>query len=318
MSFYTLTNRLTKGFSNTVFHKDKEFLFFRFRTIRGRDMQLNLTNKYNGKRAFITGGGGALGRAFALLLARDGWSIGLTDISTNHLDVARKEITEAGGKCLTYVCDVSDKVAYKQAFDSFIKECQGIDLLINNAGVGDGGLFGEYELEKWDWITGINQMGVIYGTHYAVEVMKKQRSGCILIISSLAAVACMPNMSMYNVTKAAVLALGESIYAELRPFNIHVAVALPEFFKSGIMQHARGDENAATIGRKKIEKASITADEVAAYILHQTGKEAFYILHPLKARIAFRLIRWFPGIFLNSKFRQFIKKKWVRERLAKP
>ncbi len=278
-------------------------------------MTYKLSAQFPKKRAFITGGGGALGKAFALLLAKDQWTVGITDINDAALEQAKKEIETAGGKCFTYKFDVSDKAAYKNAFDDFVNKNNGIDFLINNAGVGDGGLFGEYELEKWDWITGINQMAVIYGSHFAVEVMKKQRSGHILTISSVAGVACMPNMAMYNVTKAAVLAMSESIYAEVKPFGIQVSVALPEFFKSGIMEQAKGDANAKTIGMKKIEKAPFTPGEVADVILKEAGKGTFYILHPFRAKLGFFVRNHFPNFFLNMKFRDIMKKKWMKERL---
>lgn len=277
----------------------------------------HLTKQYPSKRAFITGGGGALGKSFAALLAKDGWTTGITDLSDKALQATQSMVESAGGKCFCYRFDVSDKSAYKNAFDDFVSACRGIDLLINNAGIGDGGLFGQYELEKWDWITGVNQMAVVYGSHYAAQVMKKQRSGHIITISSVAGVACMPNMAMYNVTKAAILALGESIYAELKPFNVNVSVALPEFFKSGIMQYARGDESATAIGRKKIEKAPISAEEVADFILKQAGAGKFYILHPFKAKLAFFVRNVFPNYFLNRKYREFISKKWVKEMLRK-
>jgi NAD(P)-dependent dehydrogenase (short-subunit alcohol dehydrogenase family) len=280
-------------------------------------MAYRLSKLYPSKRAFITGGGGSLGKAFAKHLGKDGWTIGITDISDTALNEAKREVEVAGGSCLTYRFDVSDKIAYKAAFDDFVSKNGGLDLIINNAGVGDGGLLGEYELDKWEWITGINQMAVIYGTHYAAQVMKKQRSGHILTISSLAAVACMPNMSMYNVTKAAVLALSESIYAELKPFGINVSVAMPEFFRSNIMQLAKGDASAVTIGKKKIEKAPFTPEEVADTILVQAGSGTFYILHPAKAKIAFLFRNWFPNLFLSYKLKQFTKKKWVREALKK-
>lgn len=280
-------------------------------------MHYQLSGNYPKKRVFITGGGGALGKSFATLLTKDGWTVGITDISDKALESAKQAIEASGGKAFTYQFDVSDKTAYKKAIDDFVEKNEGIDLLINNAGIGDGGLFGVYELEKWDWITGINQMAVIYGSHYAAQVMKQQRSGHILTISSVAAVASMPNMAMYNVTKAAALALGESIYAELKPFNVNVSVAMPEFFKSGIMQYAKGDENATTIGKKKIEKAPVSSEEVADYILKQTGAGKFYILHPFKAKLAFFARNHFPNYFLNMKYREFMKKKWVREMLNK-
>lgn len=278
-------------------------------------MVYRLSERFPKKRAFITGGGGALGKAFSLLLAKDGWTLGITDLGDDALLSARNQIEAAGGKCITYRFDVSDKQAYKTAFDDFTDRNGGIDLLINNAGVGDGGLFGEYEPEKWDWITGINQMAVIYGSHYAVQVMKKQRGGVILSISSIAGVACMPNMSMYNVTKAAVLALGESMYAEVKPFGIQVSVALPEFFRSGIMTQAKGDANAKTIGLKKIEKAPFSPEEVADIILQGTGKGKFYIMHPFKAQLAFWVRNRFPNYFLNRKYKEVMGKKWMQERL---
>lgn len=276
-------------------------------------MSYQLSTQYPKKRVFITGGGGALGKSFAALLAKDGWTVGVTDISDKALEAAKQAIESAGGKALTYQFDVSNKAAYKVAFDDFVAKNGGIDLLVNNAGIGDGGLFGQYELEKWDWITGINQMAVVYGSHYAAQVMKQQRSGHILTISSVAAVASMPNMAMYNVTKAAALALAESIYPELKPFNVNVSVAMPEFFKSGIMQYAKGDENATTIGKKKIEKAPISSEEVADYILTQAGAGTFYILHPFKAKLAFFVRNHFPNFFLNRKYREFKEKKWVKE-----
>ncbi|HEY0262466.1 MAG TPA: SDR family NAD(P)-dependent oxidoreductase, partial [Chitinophagales bacterium] len=148
-------------------------------------------------------------------------------------------------------------------------------------------------------------------------IMKQQRSGHILTISSIAGIASMPNMSMYNVTKAAVLALQESIYAELKPFGVTVSVALPEFFKSGIMTQAKGDANAKAIGMKKIEKAPFTPEEVADIVLKKTGEGKFYILHPFKARMAFFIRNVFPNYFLNMKLKEFSKKKWVVDALKK-
>lgn len=280
-------------------------------------MKFKLSTQFTKKRVFITGGAGALGKAFALHLAADNWNIGISDINADALASAKTEIEKAGGTCDTFLFDVSDKAAYQQAFEAFTQKHNGLDVIINNAGVGDGGMFGEYELDKWDWITGINQMAVIYGSHFASQVMKKQRSGLILTISSIAGVACMPNMAMYNVTKAAVLALMESIYTELKPFGVHTAVALPEFFRSGIMQLAKGDSNAKTIGMKKIEKAPFSPQEVSEVILHGCGNGEFYILHPTKAKIGFLYRNVFPRQFLKYKLKGFLKKKWLQEALKK-
>src|SRR5579863_8245704 len=234
-------------------------------------MSYKISQKYPQKRAFITGGGGGLGRALSLKLAADGWTVGIADIRQDALDESAKLIANAGGKALVYKFDVANKADYKKAFDDFISKTGGIDLLVNNAGVGDGGLVGEYSLENWDWITGINLMAAVYGSHFAIPIMKKQKSGYIISTASAAGFANMPNMGQYNVTKAGVISLMETIYAEVKAFNIHASVVCPTFFRSNIMQHHRGDDEAAAIGQTIIQRAKHSADEIADYVLTQAG-----------------------------------------------
>ena len=272
-----------------------------------------LSQLYPQKRAFITGGGGGLGRALSLNLAADGWTVGITDIKPEGLAESVQLIEKAGGKALSYQFDVSKREEYKTAFNDFISKTAGIDLLINNAGVGDGGLFGEYGLDNWEWITGINQMAAIYGTHYAVPFMQKQKSGHIISIASAAGFANMPNMSMYNVTKAAVISLMERLYAELKLYNINTSVVCPTFFRSNVMQYGKGNEEANAIGQTIIQRAKYSPDEVADYILTQAGKNRFYILHPYQAKLAFHVKRLFPVFFLNYKAKQFARKDWVQK-----
>jgi NAD(P)-dependent dehydrogenase (short-subunit alcohol dehydrogenase family) len=278
-------------------------------------MNYKLSNKHPNKRAFITGAGSGLGRAFAAALAKDGWTIGITDLKEDAVNETKKIVEETGGKAYPYQFDVSNKADYQSAFDHYISKTGGIDLLINNAGVGDGGLFGEYDLEHWQWITGINQMAAIYGSHFAVPVMKKQGNGHIISIASAAGLANMPNMSMYNVTKAAVISLMETLYAELFAFNIQTSVVCPTFFRSKIMQYHRGNQEAKKIGETIISRAKFSADEIADYVLTEAGKNTFYILHPWQARMVFHIKRIAPKFFLRYKAKQFAKKNWVKQAL---
>ncbi|MBL7779274.1 MAG: SDR family NAD(P)-dependent oxidoreductase [Chitinophagales bacterium] len=279
-------------------------------------MAYKLSERHTKKRAFITGGGGGLGRALAVALAKDGWTVGITDIKDEGLNESKQQIEQAGGKAITYKFDVANRSEYQKCFDEYIAKTGGIDLLINNAGVGDGGLFGEYRLENWEWITGINQMAVVYGSHFAVPHMKKQQSGHIISIASAAGIANMPNMSMYNVTKAAVISLMETIYAEVWGFNVQASVVCPTFFRSNIMQYHKGNEDAAKIGQTIIQRAKYSPEDIADYILTQAGKNVFYILHPYQARLVFHLKRLLPNFFLNYKAKQFAKKDWVKKALS--
>ena len=113
-----------------------------------------LTQKHPKKRAFITGAASGLGKAFAIELAKEGWTIGMADINLKELELAASIIETLGGKPLQYPLDVSDKDQYKKVAEDFLSKVDGIDLLFNNAGVGDGSVFEDYSLENYEWMVG--------------------------------------------------------------------------------------------------------------------------------------------------------------------
>lgn len=262
-------------------------------------LNYKLSKRFPSKRAFVTGAGGGLGRVMSLELASNGWTIGISDINESGLQETAEMITKAGGTALTYKLDVANSDEYETVAKQYLDKTEGIDLLINNAGVGDGGAFGEYKTEDWRWIVGINQMGVIYGCQNFVPVMKKQESGQIINIASAAAFMALPTMSPYNVTKAAVLALSETLFAELAQNNVDVSVVCPTFFKTNVMQHSRGNKAQKKAGQKMIDKSGIEPIEVAQKILTEAGKKIFYIIHPFSAKVLFSIKRLFPTLLLK-------------------
>jgi short-subunit dehydrogenase len=257
-----------------------------------------LSSRYTKKRAFITGAGGGLGRVLSLELASNGWTIGIADINAAGLKETADMIEIKGGKPFIYLLDVADSNQYESVANDFLSVAGGIDLLINNAGVGDGSVFGEYAPENWRWIIGINQMGVIYGCHFFVEAMKKQQSGHIINISSAASFMNLPSMSPYNVTKAAVLSLSETLYTELKGDKIGVSVVCPTFFKTNVMQYSRGNQAQKVAGQKMVDRSGIEPIEVAQTILKEAGKKTFYIIHPFSAKVLFSLKRLMPSLLL--------------------
>jgi short-subunit dehydrogenase len=170
-------------------------------------------------------------------------------------------------------------------------------------------------MKDWDWIVAINQMAVIHGSHLAAPVMKKQKNGHIISIASAAGFATMPNMSMYNVTKAAVIAFSESIYPELQPFGIGVSVVMPTFFRTNIMQYGRGPKTAMETGGELVKRSDILPEEVALKILNAAANGTFHILHPFQSRAVWYLKRFFPSFFLWIKAYGFRHKEWVDKRL---
>ncbi|MCW3088929.1 MAG: Short-chain dehydrogenase [Sediminibacterium sp.] len=265
-----------------------------------------LTQLHPHKRAFITGAASGLGKAFCLELAKEGWTIGIADMNVKDLAFTASEITQLGGRPLLFPLDVSDKDQYRQVAADFLQQAGGIDLLFNNAGVGDGGSFEEYALENYEWMVGINQMGVVYGCYYFIPAMKKQRSGHILNTASAAAIGCAPTMGAYNMTKAAVVAISETLYGELMDHNIQVSCIQPTYFRTNVIQHARGGELVKKATQMFIDKSGLEADEVAQEILTRAGKKELYIILPKDARKMWLLKRLAPTWFRKKVKEQFM------------
>jgi len=265
-----------------------------------------LSKQYTSKRAFITGAASGLGKAFATELAGDGWTIGMADNNSIELQKAVAEMNALGANALMYQLDVSDKDQYKIVAEQFLKDAGGIDLLFNNAGVGDGGAFEEYSLENYEWMVSINQMGVVYGCYYFIPAMKKQQSGHILNTASAAAIGCAPTMGAYNMTKAAVVAISETLYSELMDFNIHVSCIQPTYFKTNISKSARGGGTIQKITQNFIDRSGLEAKEVSQEILIRAGKKELYIILPKSAHKM-----WLYKRFAPTKFRKIVKEQFM-------
>lgn len=261
-----------------------------------------LSTQHPSRRAFITGAASGLGKALCTELAKDKWLLGVADINRQELDKAADEFEAIGAKTLRFTLDVSDREAYANVAKDFLNFAGGIDLLFNNAGVGDGGLFEEYSLDNWEWMTRVNQLSVVYGCHYFIPTLKKQKSGHILNTASFAAISCAPTMGAYNMTKAAVVAISETLYGELLDFNVKVSCIQPSYFKTNIAQSVRGGALVKKTTQFFIDRSGIEAKDVAAEILHRAGKGELYIVLPKLARKAWLWKRLAP-----TRFRKMVK-----------
>ncbi len=279
-------------------------------------MRYKLSEQYPKKRAFITGAGSGLGRALALALAADGWKLGVADIRQQRLEEVCSLIEELGGQAFPFGLDVSDKDDYARVAKDMTGHI-GIDLLINNAGVGDGGPFVDYSLANWDWIVGINQMGVIYGTKYFLPGMIQQGGGHIINIASAAGFSNAPMMASYNATKAAVISLSETLYVELRPNNVKVSVAMPLFFKTNIMESSTASEEIKHISNLLVATSNLEAETVAHKILTEAGQGKFRIYAPRKSRTLHWFSRIFPNLFLKLKLMGGKNREQFEQRLEK-
>jgi NAD(P)-dependent dehydrogenase (short-subunit alcohol dehydrogenase family) len=258
-----------------------------------------LSQRLPGRRAFVTGAASGLGRAFALELARHGWRLGLADLNVERLGRVGAEVAAAGGRVTTYPGDVAAPEFVESSLGGYAREAGGLDLLINNAGVAVAGLVETTSAEDWRWAIEINLLGVVHGCRVAVPLMRRQRSGAILNIASSAGFASAPQMGAYNASKAGVIALTETLAAELDGTGVQVSVAMPGFFRTGLLETMRAPAEESALAHRLMAGSSHDAEDAARAILVATSRGRLYIVWPREYVWLWRIKRFFPLRFLG-------------------
>jgi NAD(P)-dependent dehydrogenase (short-subunit alcohol dehydrogenase family) len=250
-------------------------------------------------RAVITGASSGLGRALALDLAARGAKILMADIDEEGAKETARLVEKAGGEASFTRCDVSRIEDVMTLSDEAFRALGRVDLLVNNAGVAVSGPIGAVPMDDWAWVMGINLWGVIYGCHAFIPRMKEQGGGAILNVASAAGLMSSPMLGPYNVTKAGVVALSETLFGELAEHKISVTVLCPTFFKTNIA--GRGRTHGVDMGPERIEqlmaRATIQADGVARAALQAIDAGQLYAVPHPDGRWFWRLKRASPELF---------------------
>lgn len=247
--------------------------------------------------AVVTGAGSGIGRAFALELVNRGGRVVVSDIDLAAAEETVALIVKQGGEALAVKCDVSqledvEKLAEKS------EQWFGLPptLVVNNAGVGVGSLpVGEIPIEDWQWIIGINLWGVIHGCHVFAPILRKQKFGGIINVSSAASFGSAPLMASYNTTKAGVLALSETLRAELASHGVCVAVLCPTFVKTNVIKNARMKTDLLNDAQKMMDRAGVSPAKVVIKTLNALDKNKIYVLPQTDAKISWFLKRLSPS-----------------------
>jgi len=257
---------------------------------------------FKGKTAVLTGAGSGFGLECARIGARLGMNLVLADVQQDALDKAAAEMTAAGAQVLAFRLDVS-KAAEVEALGAAVLARFGAPhFVFNNAGVGAGGLIWENTLKDWEWVIGVNLMGVAHGvrvfTPMMLEAAKKDPAwqGHIVNTASMAGLLNAPNMGIYNVSKHAVVSMSETLYQDLALVTdqISASVLCPFFVPTGISQSQRNRPDALPaakptksqlIGQAMSDKAvgsgKVTAADVAQKVFDAVAANQFYIYsHP--------------------------------------
>lgn len=196
-----------------------------------------------GKVAFVTGGASGIGFGIAQVFVSAGIKVVMADIRQDHLDTALQHFASAGqaGSVHGIRLDVTDRQAMARAADETEKVFGNIHILVNNAGVGVEGPLREATYDDWDFGLAVNLGGVINGIQaFVPRIRRHGEGGHVVNTASLAALVWMPSvMAIYAASKAAVIALSESMRDDLAPDNIGVSVLCPGPVKSNIHETGR-------------------------------------------------------------------------------
>ncbi len=182
-----------------------------------------------GKIAFVTGAASGIGLGIAQALGAAGARVMLADIEEPALEKAAEGLRAKGVKTRTVVCDVSNRDAVFAAADATLSAYGRVHLVCNNAGVSSGGLIEECEPGDWDWVIGVNYLGVVHGCQAFVPHLKRQgEGGHIVNTASMAGVVgALAGWGPYNSTKFAVVGLTEVVRAEGRDHGFSASVLCP-------------------------------------------------------------------------------------------
>lgn len=262
-----------------------------------------------GKVAVITGAGSGFGREFARIGARERMKLVLADVQQDALDQAVEEARRSGAEALGVRTDVSSAADVERLAAETVGKFGAAHLLFNNAGVaGGGGFVWEASLEDWQWILGVNLMGVVHGIRSFVPLMLKQGGECHVVnTASAAGLVSAPLMAVYNVSKHGVVTLSETLLHDLRAAHARVGVSVlcPAFVPTNIRTSERnrpphlsegGEPTPSQIAaRERSEKAvssgRLGAAEVAKMTFDAVREDRFYVItHPkMLASVQLRL-----------------------------
>jgi NAD(P)-dependent dehydrogenase (short-subunit alcohol dehydrogenase family) len=260
-----------------------------------------------GGTAVITGAASGFGLEASRIAAARGMNVVMADVQQDALDKAAQEIAALsvsfGGAVLPFRLDVSKAAEVEALGAATFTRFGAPNFVFNNAGVGAGGLIWEHTLKDWEWVIGVNVMGVAHGVRVFTPMMLDAAKanphwhGHIVNTASMAGLLNAPNMGVYNVSKHAVVALSETLYQDLNLVTgqVHAHVLCPFFVPTAIHQSERNRPPefkqstqatqsqmiAQAMSDQAVTRGKVTAAQVAQFVFDAMDNNCFYVFsHP--------------------------------------
>jgi len=252
----------------------------------------------------VTGAASGLGKAITNYYSKLDYTIIVADINVEAGQQLVNEINNQSGKAFFFECDVGS-VESLNALAAFTESTTGAcHILINNAGVASAGTLMETDEAEWQRLINLDLMSCVRGCKAFIPLLKQSSSAesvnSIVNVASLAGLALMPGMMTYNVAKAGVVALSESLRCELKADHIHVAAACPAYFKTNLTSSMiSSDQETIDKVERWMAKSQLTADSVAKDIAEGIAEGQMLILSGKKLQKYYRILKWLYYRIIN-------------------
>ena len=256
-----------------------------------------------GRTAVITGAASGFGLEFSRIAAERGLHVVMADVQADALEAAAQQIRALGAEVETCVGNVARAADVQALADATVRRFGIPNLVFNNAGVAHGGLIWEHSLQDWEWVLGVNLMGVAHGLRVFMPMMVEAArrdpayEGHMVNTASMAGLVCAPNMGVYNVSKHAVVAMTETLAQDLALVTdqIGASVLCPYFVPTGISRSHRNRPDdlrseqrptasqliAQAMSDKAVSSGKVSAVDVARMTFDAIERGQFYIYsHP--------------------------------------
>jgi 3-oxoacyl-[acyl-carrier protein] reductase len=232
--------------------------------------------RLKGKSALITGAAQGIGKDIALGMAREGANIAIADVNIESAQSTSQEVNSLGVKSIALKLDVSNQDSVTETFKTFIEEFNTLDILVNNAGITRDGVLLRMKEEDWDAVLNINLKGTFLCSKEAIKIMRKQRSGKIISISSVVAFMGNPGQANYSSSKAGLIGLTKTIAKEYASRGIRANAVAPGFIQTA-MTDVLSDEVKDEM-KKSIPLGQFgSPEDVTNAVIFLSSKEADYI-----------------------------------------
>lgn len=242
-------------------------------------MQIDLS----GTVVAITGASSGIGEATALAAVEAGAAVSLAARRTERIDALAQRIAEQGGRAIAVPTDVGEEDQARAFVERTHAELGRLDTLVNNAGVMLLGPIEGAPTEEWRRMIHVNLFGVLYCTHAAVPLMRRQGSGHIVNVSSVAGRVARSGSGVYNLTKWGVGAFSESLRQELAPHDVRVTLVEPGAVETELADHLRPEIREQAMSRfADIER--LEAHDIANAIVYALGQPPHVSINELLVR----------------------------------